>query len=79
MSDELGIKDRDLRTLAGIVKGPGFYSSPSPDRIKRMIENGLIKQEKGTLRPTLKGRIIAFLRRVGLFMQDEKVAAMVQV
>jgi hypothetical protein len=70
MSDESGIKDRDLRTLVGVVKGPGFYPTPSPDRIKRMIENGLIKQEKGILRSTLKGRIVARLYGWGLFSTD---------
>ena len=70
MSNELEIKDRDLRTLTGIVKGPGNYPTPSPDRIERMIENGLIKQDRGTLRPTLKGRIIARLYRLGLFTHD---------
>jgi predicted transcriptional regulator len=63
MSDEPAIKERDLRTLAGIVKGTGFYATPSADRIKRLIEKGLIKQQSGALRPTLKGRIIAFLRK----------------
>ena len=67
MSDESETKDRDLQTLAGIVKGTGYYATPSPQRIKRMVDNGLIKRVRGVLRPTLKGRIIARLSRFGLF------------
>jgi hypothetical protein len=63
VSDQQEIKGRDMRTLAGIIRGPGFYASPSPERIKRLIENNLIKQQGGTLLPTLKGRIISFLAR----------------
>jgi hypothetical protein len=63
MNEELGIKDRDLQTLAGIIKGPGFYPLPSPDRIKRLTENGLIKKVRGIMCPTIKGRMICFIRR----------------
>lgn len=63
MSDEQEIKRRDLQTLFGIVRGPGSYASPSPDRIRRLIDRGLIRKEGGTLQPTLKGRIVAFLNR----------------
>jgi hypothetical protein len=34
---------------------------------RAMVENGLITQVKGILRPTMKGRAIVFLRRFGLF------------
>ena len=64
VSDQQEIKPRDLQTLAGIVRGPGFYASPSPDRIKRLLENRLIKQQRGTLRPTLKGRIVTLKGRL---------------
>jgi hypothetical protein len=67
MRDEPELKHRDLKTLDGIVRGPGFYASPSQDRINRMVQNGLITRVKGILRPTMKGRAIAFLRRFGLF------------
>jgi hypothetical protein len=49
----------DLMTLRGVVRGPGNYATPSPDRIERLMQKGLIKKKRGTLRPTLKGRIVA--------------------
>ena len=61
------LKDRDLDTLAGVVKGPGNYASPSADRIERMVARGLIKRTRGILRPTLKGRLVNFLRKLGFF------------
>ncbi len=67
MRDEPEIKNRDLKTLDGILKGQGYYATPSPDRIRRMVQNGLITQVKGILRPTMKGCVIGFLRRFGLF------------
>lgn len=63
VSDQQEIKPRDLQTLAGIVRGPGFYASPSPDRIKRLVENRLVKMKRGSLRPTLKGRMITLKGR----------------
>ena len=50
----------DLRTLAAIVRGPGNYATPSPDRIERLLSKGLVKVQRGTLRPTLKGRLVAW-------------------
>ena len=58
------IEQRDLKTLAGIVQGPGAYATPSPDRVNRLMQHGLIKTKGGTLRPTLKGRIVAWLWRL---------------
>jgi len=63
MESQAEIGANDLRTLAGIVRGPGYYATPSPDRIERLIRKGLIRRKKGTLRPTLKGRIIVWLSR----------------
>ena len=54
-------KKRDLRTLVGIVRGPGWYATPSAERIERLLKRGLIKKRKGVLRPTLKGRLVALL------------------
>jgi hypothetical protein len=57
---ELG--ERDLRTLKGILRGPGNYPTPSPDKIERLMHQGLIKKKKNRrLAPTLKGRIVAWL------------------
>jgi len=60
MSDRRETKQNDLWTLAGIVKGPGCFPTPSPERTLRLIENGLVKKQRGTLRPTLKGRIVNY-------------------
>lgn len=58
------IEKRDLRTLAGIVRGPGHYATPSPDRVERLVQNGLAtKVPGGSLRATIKGRIITWLYR----------------
>jgi hypothetical protein len=53
----------DINTLRGIVRGPGNYATPSPDRIDRLMRRGLVKKKRGSLRPTLKGRIVALLAR----------------
>ena len=45
------------------MRGPGRYATPSFERVERLIENGLIKRSRGTLRVTLKGRIVAWLYR----------------
>ena len=58
------IEQRDLKTLAGIVQGPGAYATPSPDKVNRLMQHGLIKRKRGTLRPTLKGRITVWLWRL---------------
>jgi hypothetical protein len=57
------LHDRDLKTLTGIVRGPGFYPTPSQDRVERLLKNGLIKKSRGTLRATLKGRLVAWMYR----------------
>ncbi|HEX3440440.1 MAG TPA: hypothetical protein VHT93_08850 [Pseudolabrys sp.] len=57
------IQSGDLYTLTGIMRGPGRYATPSFERVERLIENGLIKRSRGTLRVTLKGRIVAWLYR----------------
>lgn len=60
--DEAGdIKNRDLKLLAGIVRGPGCYPTPSLERIERLMQKGLVTKRKGRLRPTIKGRLIAWL------------------
>jgi hypothetical protein len=51
----------DIVTLRGIVRGPGYYATPSPERVDRLMSKGLIKKKRGNLRPTLKGRLIALL------------------
>jgi len=53
----------DKILLRGIVRGPGCYPTPSPQRVDRLTEMGLIKRKRGTLRPTLKGRLVAFFSR----------------
>jgi hypothetical protein len=62
-SDE--IRGRDLQTLKGILRGPGNYPTPSPDKIQRLMQQGLIKKKNRRLAPTLKGRIVAWLSRHG--------------
>lgn len=57
-------EERDLRTLAGIVRGPGHYATPSPARVERLVQNGLATKERGgLLRATIKGRIVAWFYR----------------
>jgi hypothetical protein len=53
----------DIITLRGIVRGPGNYATPSPDRVERLMRNGLVRKKRGNLRATLKGRIVALLSR----------------
>ena len=57
-----GTSKRDLSTLADIVRGPGMYATPSPERVERLVQNGLVKKKNGKLRATFKGRLIALLR-----------------
>lgn len=59
MNSEKIEKKRDLQTLVGILRGPGNYPTPSVDRINRLMRRGLLKKKVGTLRVTVKGRIIA--------------------
>jgi hypothetical protein len=59
------IHGRDLQTLRGIVRGPGNYATPSPDKIERLMQQGLIKKKNRRLVPTLKGRVVAWLSRHG--------------
>jgi len=54
-------KKRDLDTLAGIIRGPGWYATPPAERVESLLRRGLIKRRKGHLRPTLKGRLVALL------------------
>jgi hypothetical protein len=63
MESEKEIADRDWRTLVGIVRGPGNYATPSPERTGRLIRNGLVVRKRGVLRPTLKGRILAWWKK----------------
>jgi hypothetical protein len=62
MGDQV-YRQNDLATLRGIVRGPGFYPTPSPDRVNRLIQKGLVKMKRGALRPTIKGHIVALLRK----------------
>jgi len=62
MESRAGIGANDLKTLAGIIRGPGFYATPSRKRVGRLLRNGLVKKKNGVLRPTLKGRIIIWLK-----------------
>jgi hypothetical protein len=64
MESEKEVADRDMRTLMGIVRGPGNYATPSPDRIERLVQRGLVvKKRGGALRATLKGRILAWIKK----------------
>jgi hypothetical protein len=56
-------RKNDLATLKGIIRGPGTYATPSADRTDRLMQQGLVKKVRGVLRPTLKGRIVASIRR----------------
>lgn len=65
MSDKETENDRemsqtDLRTLKGIVRGPGTYATPSKERLARLQARGLISVSRGTIRPTWLGRWVAF-------------------
>ena len=58
------IRSSDLHTLVGIVQGQGCYATPSPNRVRRLQEQGLIKKRGGgRLKPTIKGRFVALMRR----------------
>lgn len=60
-SEDNAIKDRDLQTLVEIVRRPLWHATPAPERIQRLLARGLIRKSRGGLRPTLKGRIVAWL------------------
>lgn len=62
MESEKEIAERDLKTLMGIIRGPGNYATPSPDRVERLLRKGYVVKKRGALRPTLKGRIVAWLK-----------------
>lgn len=61
MEEADDIKNRDIKLLAGIVRGPGYYPTPSLERVERLMQRGLVIRKKGRLRPTIKGRFIAWL------------------
>ena len=63
MNNQHEIHEHDLHTLRGIVRGPGNYATPSPDKIERLINQGLVKKTSSRLAPTLKGRIVAWLSK----------------
>lgn len=63
MNDLSKIEKRDLTTLAGIVKGPGWYATPSEDKLDRLLQQGLIKKKRRGWGPTLKGRIVVWISR----------------
>jgi hypothetical protein len=56
-------RHRDLEVLAGIMRGPGNYPTPSPERVERLLQQGLIKKKRRRLAPTLKGRLTAWFWR----------------
>jgi hypothetical protein len=58
------IGKHDLRLLAGIARGPGHYATPPREHVDRLMELGLVKKKRHRLAPTMKGRIVAWLRRV---------------
>jgi len=63
MATEQKLDERDKQLLGMIKRGPGQYPTPSPDRVQRLIDKGLVKKERGTLRLTLKGRIVSWFER----------------
>jgi hypothetical protein len=63
MDEQSEIDRRDLQLLAGIIRGPGNYPTPSPERMARLLQQGLVKKKHRTLAPTLKGRVIVWLAR----------------
>ena len=63
MDDADDIRNRDIKLLVGIVRGPGNYPTPSLERIERLVHKGLVTRKKGRLRATIKGRFVAWLRR----------------
>lgn len=67
MLDRPDLSTSELATLRGIVRGPGNYATPSPERIGRLAEKGLIKRARGRLRPTIKGRLVARLAKLAKF------------
>lgn len=68
MAKAQNTEDRDIQILAAIKRGPGQYPTPSPERVQRLIEKGLVRKERGSLRPTLKGRLVSLLYRLrGVF------------
>jgi hypothetical protein len=56
-------RHRDLQLLAGIIRGPGNYPTPSPDRVERLLQQGLIKKKRRHLAPTWKGRVVVWFWR----------------
>lgn len=59
--DAQGSRQSDLITLRAIVRGPGSYATPSPDRVKRLVARGLVKKQRGNLQATIKGRVVALM------------------
>jgi len=57
------LDSRDFHLLTGIKRGPGNYPTPSPSRISRLMERGLIKHKRTHLALTLKGRLVNWLSR----------------
>jgi len=54
-------KKNDIILLRDIVRGPGHYPTPSQDRVARLVKCGLVKKVRGSLRATIKGRIVALI------------------
>jgi hypothetical protein len=63
MTDERDDLSRDRQLLAAIGRGPGHYPTPSPERVNRLIEQGLVKKARGNLRLTLKGYLARWFSR----------------
>jgi hypothetical protein len=64
MSTQHQIEERDLQVVAHIARGPGNYPTPSRERVGRLMELGLVKKNRNGLAPTMKGRVLAWLRRL---------------
>lgn len=63
MTTDKKVEERDLRLLGLIKRGPGHYPTPSPEAVRRLMDKGLVKKERGALRLTLKGRVISWFER----------------
>ena len=63
MEDGRENHDRDRQLLTAIKRGPGEYPTPSPERVNRLIQRGLVKKDRGTLRLTLKGWLVSWFYR----------------
>lgn len=54
-------KKGDITLLREIARGPGRYPTPAAERVDRLIQSRLVKRVRGSLRATIKGRIVALI------------------